>query len=219
MKPFILGVAGGSGSGKSTVTNQIIHSIGRENVSVFLQDNYYLDRSHLSPDERDKINFDHPDAFDWNLLKNHLNDLCHGLPIPMPQYDFTTHTRKAQTKVLSPQKVVIIEGILSFYEQAMTNQMSLRIFVDAAPDVRLMRRLKRDIHSRGRTLDSVLRQYSQFVRPMHMQFVEPTKRRAHIIIPHGANKAALEMIVARIKAVLHNHELIESSDFVEDEDR
>ncbi|HLX53382.1 MAG TPA: uridine kinase [Aquella sp.] len=207
MKPFIIGVAGGSGSGKSTVTDQIISAIGRENVSVFLQDSYYLDRASLTFEEREKINYDHPDALEWKLLKKHVSDLYHGIPIEMPKYDFTQHTRTTQTKLVTPSKVVIIEGILAFYDEAMSNQMSLRIFVDTSADVRLMRRLKRDIHNRGRTLDNVLKQYSQYVRPMHMQFVEPTKRRAHIIIPHGSNKAALEMIVTRIQSVINGDQI------------
>lgn len=216
MKPFIIGVAGGSGSGKSTVTNQIIHAIGRENVSVFFQDNYYLDRANLTLEERSLLNYDHPDAFDWPLLKKHVSDLSNGLSIEMPKYDFTTHTRTAQTRLVVPEKVVIIEGIFAFYDEAMSNQMALRIFVDTAADVRLMRRLKRDIHNRGRTLDNVLRQYTQFVRPMHMQFVEPTKRRAHIIIPHGSNKAALEMIVSRIRSVINNDKIDLNMEFEEE---
>jgi uridine kinase len=218
MKPFIIGVAGGSGSGKSTVTDQIISSIGRESVSVFYQDNYYLNHVHLSFEERDKLNYDHPDAFDWPLLKKHVHDLHNGIPIEMPKYDFTIHARKDQTKLVVPKKVIIIEGILAFYDEAMSNQMALRIFVDTAADVRLMRRLKRDIHNRGRILDNVLRQYTQFVRPMHMQFVEPTKRRAHIIIPHGSNKAALEMIITRIQSVIKGDQIKLDCNFDEEID-
>lgn len=202
MKPFIIGVAGGSGSGKSTVTEQIINAIGKKDAAVFLQDNYYLDRAYLTMEERNKINFDHPDAFDWNLMKKHLDDLYNGLPIEMPEYDFTTHTRCSEVTLVVPAKIIIVEGIFALYDDAMCSQMALRIFVDTAADIRLMRRLKRDILERARTLDSVLTQYSQFVRPMYKKFVEPTKRGAHIIIPHGSNRAALEMIVSRINSVL-----------------
>lgn len=216
MKPFIIGVAGGSGSGKSTVTDQIINSIGRENVSVFQQDHYYLDRAELTPAEREKINFDHPDAFDWPLLTRHVDDLCNGLPIEMPIYDFTTHTRKVQTHLVIPAKVIIIEGIFAFYDEAVVRQIALRVFVDTSADVRLMRRLKRDIQDRGRSLDSVIKQYTQFVRPMHLKFVEPTKRRAHIIIPHGSNKAALEMIISRISSVINGDQIKLDGDFEEE---
>ena len=218
MKPFIIGVAGGSGSGKSTVTEQIIQSVGINNVSVFLQDNYYLDRSHLTPEERNKINFDHPDAFDWSLMKKQLDDLYHSLPIEMPEYDFTTHTRKLETKLIVPAKVIIVEGIFALYDEEMCKQMALRIFVDTTADVRLMRRLKRDIVERARTMDSVLTQYNRFVRPMYKKFVEPTKQRAHIIIPHGSNQAALEMIVSRIQSVLNGHQIKIEYDVLFEED-
>jgi len=218
MRPFIIGVAGGSGSGKSTVTEQIINAIGRENVSVFFQDNYYLDRSHLTPLEREKINFDHPDAFDWDLIKKHIHDLHYGLPIEMPEYDFTTHTRKKKTKLITPAKIVIVEGILAFYDEEICSQMSLRIFVDTSADIRLMRRLKRDMVERGRTMDSVLTQYTHFVRPMYKKFVEPSRRRAHIIIPHGSNKAALEMIVSRIHTVLNGKRTIIDEDYFFEEE-
>lgn len=208
MKTFIIGVSGGSGSGKSTVTEQIIKVVGSKNVAVLLQDNYYIDRSHLSAIERNKLNFDHPDAFDWDLMKKQLNDLYNGLPINVPLYDFTTHTRKKEVKLLLPAKVIIVEGIFALFDEQMSNKMSLRIFVDAASDVRLMRRIKRDIVERGRTIDSVLTQYSQFVRPMYRRFVEPTKRRAHIIIPHGSNKAALEMIISRINSVISGEHIV-----------
>ena len=218
MKTFIIGVAGGSGSGKSTVTEQIINSVGLDNVSVVLQDHYYLDRSHLSIQERDRINFDHPDALDWSLMKSQLNDLYNGLPIQIPEYDFTTHTRRHVTNTILPAKVIIVEGIFALFDSDMCNQMSLRIFVDTATDIRLMRRLKRDIAERGRTVDSVLKQYSQFVRPMYRKFVEPTKRKAHIIIPHGSNKAALEMIISRIQSVIsgHNINVVDNIDYDDD---
>ncbi|MCE2706283.1 MAG: uridine kinase [Proteobacteria bacterium] len=218
MKTFIIGVAGGSGSGKSTVTEQIISSVGHNDVSVMLQDNYYLDRAHLTMEERNRINFDHPDAFDWALMNKQLDDLYHGLPIQIPDYDFTTHTRKKETKLILPAKVIIVEGIFALYDEAMCNQMSLRIFVDTAADIRLMRRLKRDIIERARTMDSVLKQYGKFVRPMYRKFVEPTKRKAHIIIPHGSNKAAIEMIISRIQSVLNGQQIIVGDDMFYDDD-
>ncbi|MEN9946036.1 MAG: hypothetical protein RLZZ293_422 [Pseudomonadota bacterium] len=218
MRPFIIGVAGGSGSGKSTVTEQIVHAVGEENVTVFIQDNFYLDRSHLSPEERERINFDHPAALDWELMIKLLNDLANGLPVAMPQYDFATHTRKAETKLVIPAKIIVVEGIFGLYDENLCKQMELRIFVDTAGDIRLMRRLKRDISERGRNLDSVIEQYSKFVRPMYKKFVEPTKRSAHIIIPHGSNKAALEMIVSRIHSVISGHQISLSQDlFFEEE--
>ncbi|HMT01892.1 MAG TPA: uridine kinase [Burkholderiales bacterium] len=217
MNPFIIGVGGGSGSGKSTVTDQIVKAVGEDKVSVFYQDNYYLDRSHLSMDERNKINFDHPNAFDWVLMKNHLNDLYHGLPIEMPIYDFTTHTRRSETVLVVSAPVIIVEGIFALFDDEMCKRMALRIFVDTASDIRLIRRLKRDIFERARTIDSVLEQYSHFVRPMYKKFVEPTKRRAHIIIPHGSNKAALEMIISRILSVLNGQRIIVENELIFDE--
>ncbi len=214
MQPFIIGVAGGSGSGKSTVTEQIVRAVGESTVCVFRLDNYYLDRSSITAEERSRINFDHPNAFDWDLMRHQLNSLYNGLSIEMPEYDFTTHTRKKETLTILPAKIIIVEGIFSLYEESMCGHMALRIFVDTASDVRLMRRLRRDIIERGRTVESVLQQYSYFVRPMYNKFVEPTKRRAHIIIPHGSNKAALEMIISRINSVLNDHAIIVEEDFL-----
>lgn len=214
---FIIGVAGGSGSGKSTVTEQIIKYVGKDQVSIFYQDNYYIDRSKLSMRDRENINFDHPDALDWALMKLQLRDLYDGLPIEMPDYDFTTHTRKEDTISLIPAQIIIVEGIFALYDAEMRDQMALKIFVDTASDVRLMRRLKRDMVERNRTLESVLSQYSHFVRPMYKKFVEPTKRYANIIIPHGSNKAALEMIISRIQSVI-NEQPIVIDDFLFSED-
>ena len=168
--------------------------------------------------DRDKVNFDHPDALDWKLMVRQFNDIANGVPIEMPQYDFTTHTRKAETKTIAPSQIIVVEGIFGLYDETMCRQMALRIFVDTAGDIRLMRRLKRDITERARTIDSVIEQYSKFVRPMYKKFVEPTKREAHIIIPHGSNKAAIEMIVSRIHSVISGHQ-IELSDtlFFEEE--
>ncbi len=215
---FIIGVAGGSGSGKSTVTEQIINSVEKNSVSVFLQDNYYLDRSHLTMAEREQINFDHPNALDWDLMKSQLKNLYEGNQIEQPVYEFSTHTRSSKIQKISPAKIIIVEGIFALYDEWITKHMALRIFVDTAPDIQLMRRLKRDIVERERTLDSVLEMYSQRVRPMYKKFVEPTKRRAHIIIPHGSNKAALEMIVSRIKSVINNQNITISSGWNFEED-
>ena len=218
MTHFIIGVAGGSGSGKSTVTEQLVRAVGKQNVSVFYQDNYYLDRSTLTMEEREKINFDHPNAFDWDLMKQHLNNLYHGLPVEVPVYDFTTHTRRKESLSLVPAQVIIVEGIFALYDEDMCSQMALKIFVDTTSDVRLMRRLRRDITERARTMESVLKQYSKSVRPMYNKFVEPTKRRAHIILPNGSNKAALEMIISRIHSVLNNHTIIVDEEFILDDE-
>ncbi|MDQ5921791.1 MAG: uridine kinase [Pseudomonadota bacterium] len=217
MQPFIIGVAGGSGSGKSTVTEQIVEAVGREDVCVFRTDNYYTDRSYLTMEERNRLNFDHPNAFDWELMKDQLNSLYNGLPIEMPEYDFTTHTRRETTILMVPAKIIIVEGIFALYDDSMCKQMALRIFVDTEADVRLIRRLRRDIVTRARTVESVLEQYSHFVRPMYNKFVEPTKRRAHMIIPHGSNKAALEMIISRIHSVINNQLIIVNEDLIFDD--
>ncbi|RTK97354.1 MAG: uridine kinase [Neisseriaceae bacterium] len=218
MKPFIIGVAGGSGSGKSTVTEQIVRAVGADNVTVFIQDNFYIDRSSLTMEERDKINFDHPDALDWELMNKLFGDLTNGLPIEMPQYDFTSHTRKAETKSVLASKIIIVEGIFGLYSDEMVKRMALRIFVDTAADIRFMRRLKRDISERGRTVESVIEQYTKFVRPMYKKFVEHTKEYAHVILPNGSNKAALEMIVSRVLSAINNHNIAIDNDlFFEEE--
>ena len=216
MHSFILGVAGGSGSGKSTVTEHIVNVIGKENVAVIMQDYYYKDLSHLSLEDRKKINFDHPDAFDWALVSQHVHNLYNGIPIEMPTYDFTAYTRASATIAVLPAQIVVFEGIFALMDKELRRLMALKIYVDAAADIRFIRRLQRDITERGRTVESVLRQYLDYVWPMHQQFIEQTKRYSHIIIPHGANKAALEMIIARIHAVLNKSQLIDSSYFIEE---
>ncbi len=207
MNSFIIGVAGGSGSGKSTVTEHIVNAIGSEQVAILMQDNYYRDLGHLTPEQRRKVNFDHPDAFDWELMRKQVDDLANGLPIEMPTYDFTIDTRSDKTITVLPAPIIVIEGLFTLLDADIRSHMSLRIFVDTADDIRFIRRLERDIKERGRSTESVIKQYLESVRPMHRQFIEPTKRNAHIIIPHGANKAALEMIVTRIRAALNNEEL------------
>ena len=216
MHSVILGVAGGSGSGKSTVTEHIVNVIGKENVAVLMQDYYYKDLSHLSLEDRKKINFDHPDAFDWELLSQHVHNLYNGIPIEMPTYDFTAYTRAKATIAVVPAQIVVFEGIFALMDKELRRLMALKIYVDTAADIRFIRRLQRDITERGRTVESVIRQNLDYVRPMHQQFIEQTKRYSHIIIPHGANKAALEMIIARIHAVLNKSQLIDSSYFIEE---
>jgi len=215
MNSFIIGVAGGSGSGKSTVTDHIVGAIGQKNVAVLIQDNYYLDLIHLTHEERRRVNFDHPDAFDWELMLKHLDALANGLPVEMPTYDYTKDTRKEETITVLPSPIIVVEGLFALLDADLRKYMSLRIYVDTADDIRFIRRLERDINERGRSTESVIKQYLESVRPMHRQFIEPSKRNAHIIIPHGANKAALEMIVARVRAAINREELDVSSYFDE----
>jgi uridine kinase len=200
--PFVIGVAGGSGSGKSTVTQQVLASFGTEMVSVVMQDDYYLDQSHLSPEVRRKTNYDHPNAFDWPLLVQHVHALRSGETIQMPEYDFTIDNRSTRTIPVKPAPVVLIEGLFALYDEDLRKMMSLKIFVDTAPDVRFIRRLQRDIAERGRTVDSVTSQYLETVRPMHKQFIEPTKRHADVILPHGANGPAVDVITAKVASVI-----------------
>lgn len=203
---LIIGVAGGSGSGKTTVVNRIMERVGTHRIAVIPHDAYYSDLSHLPLEERRLQNFDHPDSLDTNLLINHLQRLSAGQPVDIPTYDFTTYTRRRETQRVSPRKVIMVEGILIFVDKGLRDLMDVKIFVDADADVRLLRRLKRDIGERGRTLDAVIEQYERTVRPMHLEFVEPSKRYANIIIPEGGyNLVALEMIVARIERMLESY--------------
>ena len=200
--PFVIGVAGGSGSGKTTVTRRVIETVGREGVAVLNQDNYYRDQSDIPFESRLHTNYDHPAAFDWALLREQLGALLAGVPIEMPEYDFTQHTRAAHTTRVLPGRVVVLEGFFALYDEEIRDRMSLKVFVDADADVRFIRRLLRDTQERGRTPESVIEQYLGFVRPMHLSFVEPTKRYADVIIPHGGmNEPALDMLAARIRVM------------------
>jgi uridine kinase len=201
--PFVIGVAGGSGSGKTTVTRRVIETVGSEGVAVLVQDNYYRDQSDIPFETRTKTNYDHPAAFDWELLQQHLEALLAGVPIEMPSYDFTHHTRSSQTLTVLPAPVVVLEGFFTLYEKAIRQHLNLKVFVDADADVRFIRRFLRDTRERGRSAESVIQQYLDFVRPMHLQFVEPTKRYADVIIPHGGlNEPALDMLAARIRSAV-----------------
>jgi len=201
--PLIIGVGGGSGSGKTTVVNKIINGIGREKILIIEHDSYYRDLSHLPFSERKKQNFDHPSSLETELMIRHLDALRNGYQIEIPVYDFVAHTRSDETIKASPKKIILIDGILIYSEPKLREQMDIKIFVDTDDDVRLLRRLKRDITERGRDFDGVLNQYEKYVRPMHLEFVEPSKRYSDIIIPRGGENAiALEMIIALIEGHL-----------------
>ena len=205
MKPLIIGIAGGSGSGKSTVARNVAQALRTESVAFIDMDAYYLNFAHLPIDERRKINWDHPDAFDWQLLVEQLEQLAAGEAVDKPVYDFVTHTRSHQTVTVPPADVVVIDGILLFTDERVRDLCDVKVFVDADADIRLIRRIRRDINKRGRPLDEVLEQYLTTVQPMHLQFVEPSKRYADVIVPRGGHNAiAIEMIVAKIQRRLAN---------------
>jgi uridine kinase len=202
--PLVLGIAGGSGSGKTTVANEILDRVGTSRIAFLPHDAYYKDISHLSFNQRVAINFDHPDSLETSLLIEHVQALKKGQPIELPVYDFKTHSRTQKTILVDPQPVILVEGILIFAERALRELFDVRIFVDTDADIRFIRRLQRDITERGRTTTSVIEQYYKTVRPMHLEFVEPSKRYADVIIPEGGfNAVALDMVVARIEALLH----------------
>jgi uridine kinase len=202
-QPLIIGVAGGTGSGKTTVSNSILERVGSDQISYIQHDHYYRDRSHLPPEERGKINFDHPDSLENELLARHLKILKGGQAVEVPQYDFTTHVRKPETTRVEPRRVILVEGILIFAVKALRDLMDIKLFVDTDADIRLIRRIRRDMTERGRTLESVIRQYTESVRPMHLEFVEPSKRYADIIIPEGGfNVTAIDMVVAKVEAMI-----------------
>ncbi len=204
-EPLIIGVGGGSGSGKTTVVNKIVEAIGREEILLIEHDSYYRDLSHIPLSERQKQNFDHPSSLETELLIRHLDALKTGYQIEIPVYDFVEHTRQKRTIQASPKKIILIDGILIFSEPNLRDRMDIRIFVDTDDDIRLLRRLRRDINERGRSFDGVLNQYEKYVRPMHLEFVEPSKRYADIIIPRGGeNRVALEMVNALINRKLHD---------------
>jgi uridine kinase len=204
--PIIIGVAGGTGSGKTTVSRAILQRVGAERIAFLEHDSYYRDLSHLSIEERAQVNFDHPNALDNDLLLQHLDALCDGCAVDVPIYDFTRHNRKDVPRRVEPQPVVLVEGILIFADKALRDRMDVKIYVDTDADLRFIRRIQRDMHERGRSVESVVEQYLRTVRPMHLEFVEPSKRYADIIIPRGGlNSIAIDMIVARIEGLLAAH--------------
>ncbi len=203
MQPIIFGVAGGTGSGKTTVAQRILELVGADKVAFVPHDAYYRDLSHLPPEERKGFNFDHPDALETPLMVQQLKQLRAGRAIDIPVYDFKTHTRTTKTIHIEPAPIILVEGILILAEPELRKLCNVRLFVDTDADIRLIRRLRRDIQERGRTAESVIEQYLSTVRPMHLEFVEPSKRHADIIIPEGGfNEVAIEMIAARIRSLL-----------------
>ncbi|MCY6959438.1 uridine kinase [Clostridium brassicae] len=202
-KPILIGITGGTGSGKSTVASKIYDSFNEDCIVMIEQDSYYKDQGHLSFKDRIKTNYDHPDAFDTQLLMNHLKQLLDGQTIYKPMYDFKEHTRKIETIKVEPRNIIIVEGILVLQESAIRELLNIKIYVDTDDDVRIIRRIMRDINERGRTVESVIEQYLTVVKPMHMQFTEPTKRYADIIIPEGGeNEVAVDLLVSKIKQIL-----------------
>ena len=203
MKSIIIGIAGGTGSGKTTIAKNIVQEYGPGEVVRLDLDSYYRDLSDLPVEERARINFDHPASLEIELLVENLNDLCAGKTVEIPIYNFATHNRAGETRRVEPHKVIIIEGIMALYYTELTEKMDLKLYVDTPSDIRFMRRLKRDIAQRGRSVDSVIKQYRETVRPMHYQFVEPNKYLADVIIPEGGmNLVAVDLIRTKINAVL-----------------
>ena len=199
MKPLVIGIAGGSGSGKSTVARNVAAALGDASVAFIDMDAYYLDHGHLPIEERRKVNWDHPNAFDWDHLVRQLGLLAHGEPVDKPVYDFVVHARRAETVRIPPADVVVIDGILLFTDARVRELCDVKVFVDADADVRLIRRIRRDMAKRGRPLTEILEQYLATVQPMHLEFVEPSKRYADVIVPRGGhNPVAIEMLAAKI---------------------
>ncbi len=200
MRPLIIGVAGGSGSGKTTVARRIAEALPSRGVTILEHDSYYRDRADISYDERCQVNFDHPESLETGLLVRHLAALREGLSIDCPIYDFKTHRRATESRRIDPTPVVIVEGILVFVEAPLREQLDIKIYVDTDADIRAFRRIRRDIEHRGRTFDSIREQYYRTVRPMHLQFVEPSKRWADVIIPEGGdNKIGIELVIAHVR--------------------
>ena len=201
--PLVIGIAGGSGSGKTTVAQEILQRVGRDRIAFLQHDSYYKDLSGLPPTQHADINFDHPNSLETELLIQHIATLRNRQPVEVPIYDFATDSRTSQTFTVQPHRVILVEGILIFTEPALRSMFDVKIFVDTDSDLRFIRRLERDITERGRSTESVIKQYLLTVRPMHLEFVEPSKRYADVIIPEGGfNRAALDMVVARIEALL-----------------
>ena len=202
-KPILIGITGGTGSGKSTIAEALYSNFSKDRITMIQQDMYYKDQSHLSMEERVKTNYDHPMAFDNDLLVEHLQKLIKGEAIEKPRYDFTIHNRAKDTTTVEPREIIIVEGILILEDERIRDLLDIKVYVDTDADIRILRRLVRDIDERGRTVESVIDQYLKMVRPMHMEFTEPTKRYADIIIPEGGhNYVAIDILMAKIRDIL-----------------
>ncbi len=201
-RPFMIGVAGGSSSGKTTISERLVDLTGADHVSLIELDSYYLDRSDQPREVRRSTNYDHPDAFDWPLLNDHLAALANGASVPVPIYDYSVDNRSGDVRLVEPARIVVVDGILVLWDRALRDRFDLKIFVDTAADVRLIRRLRRDVAERGRTAESVIEQYLATVKPAHERFVEPSKRYADVIIPEGGlNRPAIDMLLARVREI------------------
>jgi uridine kinase len=202
-RPFMIGVAGGSSSGKTTISERLVDMTGEQHLSRIELDSYYLDRSDQTLEQRSQANYDHPDAFDWPLLNDHLAALANGANVSVPIYDYAQHNRSGETREVTPNRIVVVDGILVLYDRALRDRFDLKIFVDTAADIRLIRRLQRDVAERGRTPDSVIEQYLTTVKPAHERFIEPSKRHADVIIPEGGlNRPALDVLLARVRELV-----------------
>lgn len=201
--PLIVGIAGATGSGKTTVARRLTGSMPKGTVALLQHDSYYFDRSDLSPEERAELNFDHPESLETTLLVKHIRDLRDGKGVEVPLYDFTTHRRQVETEQLAPTSIVVVEGILVLADPALRELFDIKVFVDTDADLRVFRRIRRDIEQRGRSFDSIRKQYYSTVRPMQIQFVDPSKRWADIIVPEGGrNEVALDLLISKLRSVL-----------------
>ena len=204
-RPIVIGVTGGSGSGKTSVSRAILNALPNQSILLLEQDSYYKDQSHLSFEERLNTNYDHPLAFDTDLLIEHLKELMNYQTIKKPVYDYEAHTRSKEIVIQEPKEVIIVEGILILEDERLRDLMDIKVYVDTEDDIRIIRRIKRDIEDRGRSLDSVIDQYLSVVKPMHSQFIEPTKKYADIIVPEGGkNQVAIDLLTTKVRSILEN---------------